>query len=160
MKTLFEQGELELSPAERGFTAAAGGSSFEVEILNADRGKLDLLVNGERVTAYVSGDGARRWVTVHGRTFVLVKSTARRGNASAEAGGGMTAPMPGQVRSVEVAPGEAVKKGQTLLVIEAMKMEMRVQAPRDGTVKRLLAKQGDTVERGQLLVEMEEIEGE
>jgi biotin carboxyl carrier protein len=64
--------------------------------------------------------------------------------------------MPGQVRSVEVAPGQAVKKGQTLVVVEAMKMEMRVQAPRDGTVKRLLARQGDTVERGQLLVEMEE----
>ena len=156
MKTIFEQGELELVQSERGYTAEAGGGSFEVEVSNSERGKLDLLVNGERVTAYISGDGAKRWVTVHGRTYLLAKSAAKRTGAVTEAGGGLTAPMPGQVRSVEVEPGQAVKKGQTLVVVEAMKMEMRVPAPRDGTVKRLLVKPGDTVERGQVLVELEE----
>jgi acetyl/propionyl-CoA carboxylase alpha subunit len=101
MKTLFEQGELDLSPAERGFIAAAAGGSFEVEILNADRGKLDLLINGERVTAYISGDGAKRWVTIRGRTFLLVKSAgAKRAGSSAQVGNALTAPMPGQIRAV------------------------------------------------------------
>ena len=62
--------------------------------------------------------------------------------------------MPGQVRAVNVSEGDAVTKGQTLLVLEAMKMEIRVHAPRDGVVKKLLVKQGQTVEREQILIEI------
>ena len=47
-------------------------------------------------------------------------------------------------------------KGQTLLVLEAMKMEIRIQAPQDGKVKKLLVKQTQTVERDQILIELEE----
>ena len=46
-------------------------------------------------------------------------------------------------------------KGQTLLVLEAMKMEIRIQAPRDGKVMKLLVKQAQTVERDQILIEIE-----
>jgi len=67
----------------------------------------------------------------------------------------LVAPMPGLVRSVSVVEEEAVKKGQTLLVLEAMKMEIRIQAPLDGLVKKLLVKQGQTVEREQVLIEIE-----
>ena len=64
--------------------------------------------------------------------------------------------MPGQVRAVNVAEGESVTKGQTLLVLEAMKMEIRIQAPRDGKVAKLFVQQGQTVEREQMLIEIEE----
>jgi biotin carboxyl carrier protein len=64
--------------------------------------------------------------------------------------------MPGQVRALNVSEGDAVTKGQTLLVLEAMKMEIRVQAPRDGSVKKLFVKQGQTVEREQVLIEIDE----
>jgi len=63
--------------------------------------------------------------------------------------------MPGLVRSVNVAEGEAVSKGQTLLVLEAMKMEIRIQAPFDGVVQSLPAEVGQTVEREQILVVLE-----
>jgi biotin carboxyl carrier protein len=63
--------------------------------------------------------------------------------------------MPGQVRAVNVSEGDAVTKGQTLLVLEAMKMEIRIQAPRDGKIMKLFVKQGQTVEREQLLIEIE-----
>jgi biotin carboxyl carrier protein len=62
--------------------------------------------------------------------------------------------MPGLVRSVNVVVGEAVKKGQTLLTVEAMKMEIRIQAPVDGIVKIIHVKQGQTVEREQVLIEV------
>jgi biotin carboxyl carrier protein len=62
--------------------------------------------------------------------------------------------MPGQVRAVNVAEGESVTKGQTLLVLEAMKMEIRVSAPRDGVVGKLLVQQGQTVDREQVLIEI------
>jgi biotin carboxyl carrier protein len=55
---------------------------------------------------------------------------------------------------VNVSAGDAVTKGQTLLVIEAMKMEIRIQAPMDGVVKTLSVKQGQIVEREQVLVEI------
>ena len=63
--------------------------------------------------------------------------------------------MPGQVRAVNVGEGEMVTKGQTLMVLEAMKMEIRIQATMDGKVAKLLVKQGQTVEREQVLIEIE-----
>ena len=62
--------------------------------------------------------------------------------------------MPGQVRAVNVSEGDSVTKGQTLLVLEAMKMEIRIQSPMDGAVKKLLVKHGQTVEREQMLIEI------
>ena len=117
--------------------------------------KLNLLIDGQHVTAYVSSDNTKRWVTVNGQTFVLTKSSgARKGGHAHHAAGELTAPMPGQVRAVNVSEGDAVTKGQTLLVLEAMKMEIRVHAPQDGVVKKLFVKQGQTVEREQILIEI------
>jgi biotin carboxyl carrier protein len=116
------------------------------------------LVDGRRVTAYVSSDNARRWVTINGRTLVLTRSSGSRRNrgGSHHASGELAAPMPGQVRAVNVKEGDVVARGQTLLLLEAMKMEIRVQAARDGRVKKLYVGQGQTVEREQILVEIEE----
>ncbi len=57
----------------------------------------------------------------------------------------VTAPMPGTILNVLVNAGDSVKKGQTMLVLEAMKMENDIVAPCDGTVTSILAKKGDTV---------------
>jgi biotin carboxyl carrier protein len=57
---------------------------------------------------------------------------------------------------VNVGEGDAVTKGQTLLVLEAMKMEIRIHAPHDGIVKKLFVNQGQTVEREQVLIDVEE----
>ena len=63
--------------------------------------------------------------------------------------------MPGRVLDVLVAEGDSVQKGDTLVLLEAMKMELRVQAPGDGQVARVLCAAGQVVERGQLLVELQ-----
>jgi glutaconyl-CoA/methylmalonyl-CoA decarboxylase subunit gamma len=63
--------------------------------------------------------------------------------------------MPGKVIAVKAAPGQAVKKGDELLVVEAMKMEKSVRAPRDGTVRTVAARVGDMVGPGTILVELE-----
>ena len=78
--------------------------------------------------------------------------------ALAEAAGGaqrIVAPMPGQVIRVAVAPGDAVRAGQILVVVEAMKMEHSVTAPRDGIVAALACAEGDRVEDGMELVTLE-----
>ncbi|MFN5318732.1 MAG: acetyl-CoA carboxylase biotin carboxyl carrier protein subunit [Bacteroidia bacterium] len=64
----------------------------------------------------------------------------------------LKAPMPGLVLRVTVNEGEAVNKGDTLLVLEAMKMENSIKSPGDGTVSKIMVKPGQAVEKNQLLV--------
>ena len=68
------------------------------------------------------------------------------------AGDTITAPMPGNILRVEVTQGAAVKSGQVLVVLEAMKMENEILAPRDGTVAQVVAQKGSIVETGSPLI--------
>lgn len=157
MKLTFDNSTLELTPSDKSsYRATMGDETVDVEILGSQDGKLDLLLDGEHVTAYISSDNAKRWVTINGRTYLLSKQTGSRksGGAHHHAAGELTAPMPGQVRAINVSEGDEVTKGQTLIVLEAMKMEMKIQAPSDGTVNKLFVKQGETVEREQMLIEV------
>lgn len=63
----------------------------------------------------------------------------------------VAAPMPGKILSVKASVGQAVKKGDVLLVLEAMKMENDIVAPQDGTVASINASSGDSVEAGAVL---------
>ena len=73
--------------------------------------------------------------------------------AAAPAAGGekVTSPMPGTILSVNVAAGDAVKRGQVLMILEAMKMENEIMAPCDGTVTSVSVTKGAAVESGALL---------
>ncbi len=72
--------------------------------------------------------------------------------AAAPAGGEqVTSPMPGTILDVKVSQGAAVKKGDVLMILEAMKMENEIMCPRDGTVASVNASKGATVESGTLL---------
>ena len=66
----------------------------------------------------------------------------------------VNAPMPGKILKVNVNAGAAVKKGDVLLVLEAMKMENEICAPQDGTVATVECAAGDSVESGKILVSM------
>ena len=147
---------VDLTPTGKTYRVTIGEKTVDVEVLLAKEGTLDLLVDGAHVTAYVSTENAKRWVTLNGQTSVLTKSSGARrgGHGHHHAVGELTAPMPGQVRGLNVGEGDTVTKGQTLLVLEAMKMEIRIQAPQDGRVKKIFVKQGQTVEREQILIEV------
>ena len=73
--------------------------------------------------------------------------------AAAPAAGGekVTSPMPGTILSVNVAAGDAVKRGQVLMILEAMKMENEIMAPHDGKVTAVAVTKGAAVESGALL---------
>ena len=77
---------------------------------------------------------------------------ARAAPAVIAAGDTITAPMPGNILRVEVSQGAAVKSGQVLVVLEAMKMENEILAPRDGTVAQVVAQKGSIVETGSPLI--------
>ncbi len=173
MKITFDQTVIDLTPQGKGYRATLGDDIFDIEIIHAEtqHGRLDLRIirltdplsdSESAFTAYVSSDGAKRWVTINGQTVVLTKasgatsySKSKRKSSGHDHASELAAPMPGLVRSVSVVEAEVVKKGQTLLVLEAMKMEIRIQAPKDGMVKKLFVKQGQTVEREQVLIEIE-----
>jgi biotin carboxyl carrier protein len=65
------------------------------------------------------------------------------------------APMPGLVLDIKVSEGSVVKKGDVLLVLEAMKMENNLKSPSDGIVKKIVAQKGNAVEKNQLLISFE-----
>ncbi len=155
MKITFDDQTLDLTPSGKGYIAALGDRTVEVEVRIAENGRLDMLIDKYHVIAYVSAVGTQHWVTVNGRTFVLTKSSrVKRSGTGHDHASVLAAPMPGQVRVVNVNAGDPVTKGQTLLVLEAMKMEIRIQAPQKGKVKAVPVKQGQTVEREQILVEI------
>ncbi|MGI8726426.1 MAG: biotin carboxylase N-terminal domain-containing protein [Solirubrobacterales bacterium] len=80
---------------------------------------------------------------------------SRRRGSHAAAGGSLEAPMPGTVLSVGAADGDEVTEGQTLMVLESMKMELDVSAPRAGVVSGLDLERGDRVDQGQVLCVVE-----
>jgi len=158
MKSTFDNTTIELTPTGKSQRVSVGKKTVDVEIIRtgAEKGRLDILIDGERVTAYVSSDNAKRWVTINGRTYLLTKhSGTKRSGGKHDHSGELTAPMPGQIRAVNVSEGDAVTKGQTLIVLEAMKMEMKIQAPGDGVVSSISVKVGQTVEREQTLIKVE-----
>ena len=77
------------------------------------------------------------------------QAPAPSGSASA-----VVAPMPGNINAVKVATGQAVKKGDVLIVLEAMKMEKEIVAPKDGKVGQVFVQKGATVQTGAPLVEV------
>lgn len=84
--------------------------------------------------------------------------TTLAASALVQPSGGNTikSPMPGTIVRVNAAAGDAVKQGQSVLVLEAMKMENDIAAPKDGTITALFVSQGDTVQGGSVLFEIGE----
>ena len=89
-----------------------------------------------------------------GREYRLFDASQRR-RPTPTGTGDLHAPMAGKIIRVLVQPGEPVKAGTTLLILEAMKMEQQVIAPQDGVVTRLLCREGDQVTAGTELVVVE-----
>jgi len=98
--------------------------------------------------------GDTRWVFVDGEAYEFeVQRPGRRRTSAHHAS--LSSPMPATVRRILVEPGAHVSKGDTLLVLEAMKMELPVRAPADGIVAVVSCREGDLVQAGVTLVELE-----
>jgi acetyl/propionyl-CoA carboxylase alpha subunit len=108
--------------------------------------------------AAVAQDEARIWVWVGGRTHEL-DAAPREREAAGSSAREVAAPMPGVVIGAHARTDQKVARGELLFVVEAMKMELRVEAPSDGVVRRVLATVGQQVVRGQRLAEFEPSNG-
>jgi 3-methylcrotonyl-CoA carboxylase alpha subunit len=115
---------------------------------------IELTLGSAAVTGTVVRRGERFDVFSSGAMSpLLLKDPLKHAaDGESEPSGGLTAPMPGKVIAVHVAVGDKVKRGQALLVMEAMKMEHTIAAPGEGTVKELLYGVGDQVAEGAALI--------
>ncbi len=143
--------------AGTGYTVTVAGREMAVSAAEWRAGVLTFTLDGRRHAAQVAADGSHRWVAFDSQPVVLtVPDTSRRSKRGRSPGHDtLEAQMPGVVRQVLVQVGQAVERGQALLVLEAMKMEIRVTAPHAGVVEQLPVREGETVGRGQLLVALE-----
>lgn len=138
-----------------GFTVRIGDQTYEVRAHERDASTLDLWIKNEFHRARLATRGDERWVALDDETHHLARARNRRARrSSGESGGTLAATMPGNIVAVLVSEGDTVERGHPLVLMEAMKMELRVTAPYNGTIARVLVSQGDTVERGQTLIEM------
>jgi biotin carboxyl carrier protein len=119
-----------------------------------------LILDGKSHESYVA-QGDNDWqVLIRGRLYPVTVEDEREKRLRSAAGGGVAetgefhlrAPMPGLVVTILVGEGQAIKKGQVLLILESMKMQNELKSPRDGTVGRIRVKAGETVEQKQTLL--------
>ena len=135
---------------------AIDGEPLELEAERLPDGRLRLQTPSGVVIAEVTAVGERRFVRLGTLDFVIERALATGRGARGAQGGGLESPMPGVVTRVEATAGAAVRKGQPLVVLEAMKMEHVIRAPRDGRIKRVAVTAGQMVNGGVPLVEMED----
>jgi 3-methylcrotonyl-CoA carboxylase alpha subunit len=113
--------------------------------------------DGERRRpVFVAGPADAREVFVDGRVFRFEVTDAdqRRRKPGAAHGDSLMAPMPGTVVKVLVEPGQQVRRGDILIKLEAMKMELPIRAPHDGSVKSVRCREGELVQAGMRLLDL------
>ena len=113
-----------------------------------------VIVDGQ--PAWVARDGDTRWVFFQGRAYVLTEQRAARRRRGVQHDGALSAPMPATVRRMHVREGDRVKAGDTLIVLEAMKMELPIRATAGGTIRALHCAEGELVQAGVPLIDVEE----
>lgn len=143
------------------WVVAAAGGTLEAEILRISEHEIVLCSGGTAHRVFLARDGDRRLVSAGGREFAVSSARADSGrfqkgeDRTPDGGLQVRSPMPGKVIKLCVAEGEEVRKNQSLVIVEAMKMENEVQSGLDGIVKKIHVAVGDLVDAEKTLVEIE-----
>jgi biotin carboxyl carrier protein len=136
--------DLRLVEGRHLYSLLLNSASYEI-VLDPDveaRNSYDVMVGGLRYEVKVQDERSRR--------LSLVDRTLR----APEGELAIKAPIPGLIVRVPIEPGQELAEGDTLVILEAMKMENELRAPRGGTVHEVRARPGDQVALGQVLVTM------
>ena len=131
-----------------------GATLYRTEATNDGAVRIDdgnPVAPAPRARAVVSGDA--RWVFLDGETyeFHVVRGSRRKTAGHAAS---LAAPMPATVLRLNVAAGDRVRRGDTLVVLEAMKMELPVRAPSDALVEAVHCREGEIVQPGVSLIDL------
>jgi pyruvate carboxylase subunit B len=148
------------APASDRRVVQVNGKTHEIWVVESrcDSGEFLLELAGERILVkaadVVKGSPAPRGVGTDATVSEASAAGSEAAPAAAEVKNGVWAPMPGKILRVLVKPGQAVKEGDPVVVLEAMKMENELRPPITGTVKAVHVADGDQAGAGQLLVEL------
>jgi len=144
------------------YRVSVDGNEFLVDGKKTGRTNFSLIVDNRSFEIEVDNTEDEYRVLVDGRNYRIHLVDERRVRVGAAQSGQqlqgrqmVSVPMPGKIIAVLAAVGDAVEKGQGLVIVEAMKMENEVRSPISGEVKEIKVKPGDTVEGGALLVIVE-----
>ncbi len=167
MHHAFKLGEtehnVELSRGAGAYRLHFGDARVPIDLKTSPDGRTWLTVGERHVEVVIASHGDDVFVHLDGEAHALrYRHPLER--LAAKTGGGandlIRAPMPGSIVSVNVKTGDTVTKGQTLLVMESMKMETTLVAPRDGAVAAVQYEKGQTFERDAILLKLEASTGE
>ena len=148
--------EVTVRPDGRACDVAVGDERFVVSVQETAPGVFLLRdTRGRAETFHCVRDGETIHLFWRGVVYRLTEEQEAGRSVARHAAGALEAPMPGKVIAVRVSPGQAVAKGDELVVVEAMKMENALRAPRAGTVRTVAAKVGEMVAPGTPLVELD-----
>ena len=141
-------------------TLRIAGCDYEVKSTEGEAdGRQTLHIDGKAYSFARAHVGARQIVRLAGRTFEARLIDPRE---AAEATGGghdhVRAPMPGSVVDINKRPGDAVLRGEALLTIESMKMQITLVAPRDGVLAALKRGVGETFDKDEIVAELAPLE--
>jgi biotin carboxyl carrier protein len=134
--------------------------SFQADLQVISPNVFSLLVEGRCYLVYIAKDKDKKYIYLNGETFIVqkpgeeIKRFDRADDRAREEKPVVTAPMPGKVIKICVAENEAVRKNQTLAIVEAMKMENELKSPVEGVVKKIFVAAGDLVDSEKPLLEL------
>ncbi len=141
------------------FAVRVAEQTMNLRLLSVQQDALTLLVNEKPVRAHVVHDGQRTLVAIEGRIYEFSQTREKQGKTSRRETGRLEpeirSPMPGKILQVPVQEGAQVEAGQTLILLEAMKMENALTAEGDARVRKIHVSPGDLVDLGQVLIELE-----
>ena len=133
-----------------------------VTVTRIGEGVYRVEIDGRAEIVYVAGPRDARWAFWNGRVFrepfdgdAITSAGAARGQRSGPQV--LAAPMPATVLKVLVSAGAAVKKGEPVIILEAMKMELPLRAPSDATIKAVHCREGELVQPDAVLVEFDSL---
>jgi biotin carboxyl carrier protein len=160
--TLHSQGmplAIEYNKKGEMYEATVDGQSLQARLLSFRESSLTLLVNEHPLLIHLARDGQRILVAIDGQVYEFTHAQEKRGRAtrseSSRLDPEIRSPMPGKILQVLVEEESRVEAGQTLVLLEAMKMENALTAEGAARVKKILITPGDLVDLGQLLIELE-----
>lgn len=142
-----------------GYKAVITGKEYEFTASNISPNEFSILLNRKNMKAYVAESEDGIFVHIGGRVIKFKKPGADNGGFGS--GGGefgirdeISTPMPGKVVKVIVKEGDRVEAGQSLVIVESMKMENEIKSPTAGEVASINFKDGDLVEPGQTIIKL------
>ena len=143
---------------------AVDDRKYELDIVMVEKGVYSILYNGHSYNVeLIEGESSKEYiVNTFARSFIAEIIDAetkyrqsRKLATDAEGDNSISSPMPGKVVKIPVNIGEKVTSGQTLIVVEAMKMQSEFKATADRTVSDILVKEGDIVNAHQVMIKLE-----